>query len=95
MAIIANCTSGWRGVDVCCGGAVENNLDLQVSYRSGRASEARFYARGGKIAKIIALALTVLFTLLGVVLLLAGQSVGWLVLSLGVWIVVPVQLTIF
>lgn len=69
---------------------MENNLDLQVSYRSGRASEARFYARGGKIAKIIALALTVLFTLLGMVLLLAGQSIGWLVLSLGVWFVVPV-----
>lgn len=69
---------------------MENNLDLQVSYRSGRATEARFYARYGKIAKIIALALTVLFTLLSVVLLLAGQSVGWPVLSLGVWFVVPV-----
>ena len=73
-----------------CGGAMEGNLDTRFNYRSGRATEARFYAKYGKVVLIGCAAMMALISLLGVVLLLSGQGLGWLILSIGMWFAVPV-----
>lgn len=69
---------------------MESNLGAQFNYRSGRAAEARCYAKYGKVIFVGCLAISVLASLLGLVLLLSGAGVGWLVLSIGVWLLVPV-----
>ena len=69
---------------------MEGNLDTRFNYRSGRATEARFYAKYGKVVLIGCAAMMALISLLGVVLLLSGQGLGWLILSIGMWFVVPV-----
>ncbi len=69
---------------------MEGNLDTRFNYRSGRATEARFYAKYGKVVLIGCAAMMALISLLGVVLLLSGQGLGWLILSIGMWFAVPV-----
>lgn len=69
---------------------MEGNLDTRFNYRSGRATEARFYAKYGKVVLIGCTAMMALISLLGVVLLLSGQGLGWLILSIGMWFAVPV-----
>lgn len=64
-------------------------MEAHLDYQSSRAAEARFYAKYGKLTKLLSVAIAVLLLLVGVVLLLAGQAVGWLVISLGIWAVVP------
>ena len=68
---------------------MEGNLNTQFDYRSGRAVEARFYTKYGKLVFAGCLVVTALLSLLGVVLLLAGQGFGWLILSIGGWFAVP------
>lgn len=85
MAVDANYATSWSAINGLCGGTMEVHLDPH----SSRAAEARFYASCGKIIKILSLALSILLSLLGVVLLLAGQAVGWLILSVGLWLLVP------
>ena len=69
---------------------MEGNLDIRFNYRSGRATEARFYAKYGKVVLIGCAAMMALISLLGIVLLLSGQGLGWLILSIGMWFAVPV-----
>lgn len=69
---------------------MEGNLDTRFNYRSGRATEARFYVKYGKVVLIGCAAMMALISLLGVVLLLSGQGLGWLILSIGMWFAVPV-----
>lgn len=60
---------------------MENNLN----YHCLRATEARFYNRCGKALRFAALLVAAVGIALGVVMLLAGQSLGWFVMSAGVW----------
>lgn len=68
---------------------MENNLDYQLNYRANRAIEARYCQRYGKLTRVITLVGTILLSLLGIVLLLAGMAIGWLVLMLAGWSLVP------
>jgi len=68
---------------------VENNLDYRLNYRANRAIEARYCQRYGKLARVITLVGAILLSLLGIVLLLAGMAIGWLVLMLAGWSLVP------
>lgn len=63
---------------------MDNNLNLT----SVRSVEARFGVKYGKLVKIIALLLAILLMALGILLFLMGQAIGWLVLSLGIWLMV-------
>ena len=62
---------------------METNLD----YRSDRAVQARFYAKFGKITQLAAACLSVMLVLAGLALLLAGYAIGWVVMSLGLWMI--------
>lgn len=68
---------------------MENNLDYRLNYRANRAIEARYCQRYGKLTRVITLVGTILLLLLGIVLLLAGMAIGWLVLMLAGWSLVP------
>ena len=68
---------------------MENNLDYRLNYRANRAIEARYCQRHGKLTRVITLVGAILLSLLGVVLLLAGMAIGWLVLMLAGWLLVP------
>lgn len=68
---------------------MENNLDYRLNYRANRAIEARYCQRYGKLTRVITLVGTILLSLLGIVLLLAGMAIGWLVLMLAGWSLVP------
>ena len=68
---------------------MENNLDYRLNYRANRAIEARYCQRYGKLTRVIALVGAILLSLLGIVLLLAGMAIGWLVLMLAGWPLVP------
>jgi len=68
---------------------VENNLDYRLNYRANRAIEARYCQRYGKLTRVITLVGAILLSLLGIVLLLAGMAIGWLVLMLAGWSLVP------
>ena len=68
---------------------MENNLDYRLNYRANRAIEARYCQRFGKLTRVIALVGAILLSLLGIVLLLAGMAIGWLVLMLAGWSLVP------
>lgn len=68
---------------------MENNLDYRLNYRANRAIEARYCQRYGKLTRVITLVGAILLSLLGVVLLLAGMAIGWLVLMLAGWSLVP------
>ena len=68
---------------------MENNLDYRLNYRANRAIEARYCQRYGKLTRVITLVGTILLSLLGAVLLLAGMAIGWLVLMLAGWSLVP------
>lgn len=60
---------------------MENNLN----YHCLRAVEARFYNRCGKALRFAALLVATVGVFIGVVMLLAGQSLGWFVISAGIW----------
>ena len=64
---------------------METNLD----YRSDRAVQARFYAKFGKITQLIAACLLIILALAGLGLFLAGYAIGWVVMFLGLWMMVP------
>lgn len=64
-------------------------MENTVNYRSGRAIQSRYYAKYGRLTAIVALLLAILLAGLGVLLLLTGQALGWLLGSLGVWLLVP------
>lgn len=68
---------------------MENNLDYRLNYRANRAIEARYCQRYGKLTRVITLVGAILLLLLGIVLLLAGMAIGWLVLMLAGWSLVP------
>lgn len=68
---------------------MENNLDYRLNHRANRAIEARYCQRFGKLTRVITLVGTILLSLLGIVLLLAGMAIGWLVLMLAGWSLVP------
>ncbi len=68
---------------------MENNLDHRLNYRANRAIEARYCQRYGKLTRVITLVGAILLSLLGIVLLLAGMAIGWLVLMLAGWLLVP------
>lgn len=68
---------------------MENNLDYRLDYRANRAIEARYCQRFGKLTRVITLVGAILLSLLGIVLLLAGMAIGWLVLMLAGWSLVP------
>ena len=68
---------------------MENNLDYRLNYRANRAIEARYCQRYGKLTRVITLIGAILLSLLGIVLLLAGMAIGWLVLMLAGWSLVP------
>ena len=68
---------------------MENNLDYRLNYRANRTIEARYCQRYGKLTRVITLVGAILLSLLGVVLLLAGMAIGWLVLMLAGWSLVP------
>ena len=68
---------------------MENNLDYRLNYRANRAIEARYCQRFGKLTRVITLVGAILLSLLGIVLLLAGMAIGWLVLMLAGWSLVP------
>lgn len=68
---------------------MENNLDYRLNYRANRAIEARYCQHYGKLTRVITLVGAILLSLLGVVLLLAGMAIGWLVLMLAGWSLVP------
>ena len=68
---------------------MENNLDYRLNYRTNRAIEARYCQRYGKLTRVITLVGAILLSLLGIVLLLAGMAIGWLVLMLAGWSLVP------
>ena len=68
---------------------MENNLDYRLNYRANRAIEARYCQRYGKLTRAITLVGAILLSLLGIVLLLAGMAIGWLVLMLAGWSLVP------
>ncbi len=68
---------------------MENNLDYRLNYRANRAIEARYCQRYGKLIRVITLVGAILLSLLGIVLLLAGMAIGWLVLMLAGWSLVP------
>ncbi len=68
---------------------MENNLDYRLNYRANRAIEARYCQRYGKLTRVITLVGAILLSLLGIVLLLAGMAIGWLVLMLAGWSLVP------
>ncbi len=68
---------------------MENNLDHRLNYRANRAIEARYCQRYGKLTRVITLVGAILLSLLGIVLLLAGMAIGWLVLMLAGWSLVP------
>ena len=68
---------------------MENNLDYRLDYRANRAIEARYCQRYGKLTRVITLVGAILLSLLGIVLLLAGMAIGWLVLILAGWSLVP------
>ena len=68
---------------------MENNLDYRLNYRANRAIEARYCQRYGKLTRVITLVGAILLSLLGIVLLLAGMAIGWLVLMLADWSLVP------
>ena len=68
---------------------MENNLDYRLNYRANRAIEARYCQRYGKLTRVITLVGAILLSLLGVVLLLAGMAIGWPVLMLAGWSLVP------
>lgn len=68
---------------------MENNLDYRLNYRANRAIEARYCQRFGKLTRVITLIGATLLSLLGIVLLLAGMAIGWLVLMLAGWPLVP------
>lgn len=68
---------------------MENNLDYRLNYRANRAIEARYCQRYGKLTRVTALVGAILLSLLGMVLLLAGMAIGWLVLMLAGWSLVP------
>lgn len=68
---------------------MENNLDYRLNYRANRAIEARYCQRHGKLTRVITLVGAILLSLLGIVLLLAGMAIGWLVLMLAGWSLVP------
>ena len=68
---------------------MENNLDYRLNYRANRAIEARYCQRFGKLTRAITLVGAILLSLLGIVLLLAGMAIGWLVLMLAGWSLVP------
>lgn len=68
---------------------MENNLDYRLNYRANRAIEARYCQRYGKLTRVITLVGAILPSLLGIVLLLAGMAIGWLVLMLTGWSLVP------
>jgi ATP-dependent Clp protease ATP-binding subunit ClpC len=68
---------------------VENNLDYRLNYRTNRAIEARYCQRYGKLTRVITLVGAILLSLLGIVLLLAGMAIGWPVLMLAGWSLVP------
>lgn len=64
---------------------MENNLN----YNSIRSVEARLNAKLGKPVAIISLVLTILLLVFGGMLLLSGRAIGWLVVSLGIWLLTP------
>ncbi|MCG5105789.1 AAA family ATPase [Candidatus Saccharibacteria bacterium] len=68
---------------------MENNLDYRLNYRANRAIEARYCQRYGKLTRVITLVGAILLSLLGAVLLLAGMAIGWPVLMLAGWSLVP------
>lgn len=68
---------------------MENNLDDRLNYRANRAIEARYCQRYGKLTRVITLVGAILLSLLGAVLLLAGMAIGWPVLMLAGWSLVP------
>lgn len=68
---------------------MENNLDYRLNYRANRAIEARYCQRYGKLTRVITLVGAILLSLLGIVLLLAGMAIGWPVLMLAGWSLVP------
>lgn len=68
---------------------MENNLDYRLNYRANRAVEARYCQRFGKLTRVITMVGAILLSLLGIVLLLAGMAMGWLVLMLAGWPLVP------
>ncbi len=68
---------------------MENNLDYRLNYRANRAIEARYCQRFGKLTRVITLVGAIMLSLLGIVLLLAGMAIGWLVLMLAGWSLVP------
>ena len=68
---------------------MENDLDYRLNYRANRAIEARYCQRFGKLTRVITLVGAIMLSLLGIVLLLAGMAIGWLVLMLAGWSLVP------
>lgn len=68
---------------------MEKNLDYRLNYRANRAIEARYCQRYGRLTRVITLVGAILLSLLGIVLLLAGMAIGWLVLMLAGWSLVP------
>lgn len=82
MADYASNASAGIDSDGSSGGAVEANLD----YNSIRSNKARFAVKFAKLLRIVSVAVSGLLLTLGLILLLAGQAMGWLVLSLGGWL---------
>ena len=72
-------------INVNCGGAMETNLN----YNSERSCRARFGVHFGKWLGVLSLVLSVALSLLGVVMWLAGMPSGLLVVSLGLWVLIP------
>lgn len=68
---------------------MENHLANRLNLQSFRAEQARFYRRYGRIVGLMSLVLAAVLAALGLVLLLNASALGWLVLSLGAWLLTP------
>lgn len=64
-------------------------MDLNLDFKNSRAQAAKFFRLYGKLIKIFCPIVAAVLMLAGVVGLLYGKAISWLVLSCGLWVLVP------
>lgn len=59
--------------------------NLSFNFKALRAIKARFYAKSGQSLKIVSMALTITFVLVGTLLLVGDFAIGWLIIFMSSW----------
>lgn len=63
---------------------------MEINWQHPRIAESRFYHKFGTLVSIVSVISLVLLAILGVALLVIGQALGWLLISCGLWFLLPI-----